>query len=159
MKRITYILLGAAMMPLLGACYKLTPIDEFPPAPSTRIVAQVTDSGVVAMANAIGPAAREVEGVVDGFRNDSLRIQMLRVDHRGGSSVAWAREVVSFPRYALNRPSQNTLDKRRSWMAAGGILIGAFAASKLFSAIGADDPPDDGTNPPATLMLPLRLRR
>lgn len=152
------VLAGLAAM-ATGACYTQSPISEFPPPTSTRIVAQVTDSGVVAMANAIGPAAQEVEGVVEGFRNDTLRIQMLRVDHRGGSSVSWAREVVSFPRYALIRTTQNKLDKRKSWMAAGGILIGAFAASRLFSAIGADEPPDDGTNPPATLMVPFRMRR
>jgi len=72
-----------------GACYTQSPISEFPPPTSTRIVAQVTDSGVVAMANAIGPAAQEVEGVVEGFRNDTLRIQMLRVDHRGASMACW----------------------------------------------------------------------
>ena len=143
----------------LSACYTQTPISEFPPAPSTRMIAQVTDSGVVAMANAIGPSAVEVEGVVQGFANDTLRIQMLRVDHRGGASVSWSREIVPFPRYALKSPTTNRLDRKRSWLAAGGIVVGAFLASKAFTALGADSPPDDGTNPQNTLLIPFGLRR
>ena len=144
---------------LLTACYTQTPLSEFPPPPSTRMVAQVTDSGVVSMANAIGPAAVEVEGVVQGFANDTLRMQMLRVDHRGGSSVSWSREIVPFPRSALRTPTVNRLDKKKSWMAAAGILVGAFAASRAFTALGSDEPPDDGTNPQQILLIPLRLLR
>ena len=144
---------------LLTACYTQTPLSEFPPSPSTRMIAQVTDSGVVAMANAIGPAAVEVEGVMQGFANDTLRIQMLRVDHRGGSSVSWSREIVPFPRNALRSATVNRLDKKKSWMAGAGIIVGAFAASRLFTALGSDEPPDDGTNPQQTLLIPFRMRR
>lgn len=142
-----------------AACYTQTPIDTFPPPTNTRIEAQVTDSGVVAMGNALGPGAAEVQGIVVGSTSDSLSLQMLRVDHRGGSSVAWNREVVRFPRYALMRATETKLDKKRSWMAAAGIGIGAFLVSRAFQAYGADNPPDDEQPPANTLLMPLRRSR
>ncbi len=161
MKGAMSVRLAAALLSttVLAACYTQAPLSVFPPPPSTRMIAQVTDSGVVAMANAIGPSAVEVEGVVQGFASDTLTMQMLRVDHRGGASVVWSREIVPFPRSALRSPTQNTLDRKRSWMAAGGLVIGAFAASRLFTALGADSPPDDGTNPQQILLIPLRMLR
>lgn len=141
------------------ACYTQTPISTYPPPTNTRIAAQVTDSGVVAMANALGPGASDVEGIVLGASNDSLSLQMLRVDHRGGSSVAWNRETVKFPRYALMRTTETKLDKKRSWMAAVGIGVGAFLAARAFQSLGADDPIDDGQEPANILLIPLRRSR
>lgn len=161
MKGVMSVRFAAALLSttVLAACYTQAPLSEFPPPVSTRMIAQVTDSGVVAMANAIGPSAVEVEGVVQGYANDTLTMQMLRVDHRGGSSVSWSRESVPFPRYALRSPTENRLDRKKSWMAAGGVVIVAFAASKAFTALGADSPPDDGTNPQQIMLIPLRMLR
>src|SRR5215213_1441882 len=141
------------------ACYTQTPIDTYPPPSNTRIEAQVTDSGVVAMANALGPAATEVQGIVVSATTDTLTLQMLRVDQRGGASVAWNREVVRFPRYALMRTTETKLDKKRSWMAAAGIGVGAFLVSRAFTALGADDPPDEEQPPANILLIPLGRSR
>jgi hypothetical protein len=48
----------------LTACYTERPVTSPSPLPSSRIIAQVTDTGAVAMASAIGVAALEVEGIV-----------------------------------------------------------------------------------------------
>jgi hypothetical protein len=141
------------------ACYTQTPIDTYPPPANTRIEAQVTDSGVVAMGNALGPGAAEVQGIVVSTTTDSLSLQMLRVDHRGGNSVEWNREVVKFPRYALMRTTETRLDKKRSWMAVAGIGLGAFLVSRAFRAYGADEPPDDEQPPANTLLIPLGRSR
>src|SRR5437763_10126110 len=55
---------AVGVLPLLAACYTQRPLTVPVPAVGTQIVASVTDSGVVAMSNALGPGAVEVEGVI-----------------------------------------------------------------------------------------------
>src|SRR2546426_835806 len=56
--------LPVGVLPLFAACYTQRPLTVPVPAVGTQIVASVTDSGVVAMSNALGPGALEVEGVI-----------------------------------------------------------------------------------------------
>jgi len=124
------------LVPLLTACYTQRPLTAVAPAATTRIVAQLTDSGVVAMANAIGAGAMEVEGVVAAADAASWDLQVIRVDYRGGTSMPWNGERVSFPRYTLTNASERTFSKKKSWIAAGLITAGAVLAARLFGAFG-----------------------
>jgi hypothetical protein len=139
---------AVGLVPFLTACYTQRPLTTAMPAPMTRIVARVTDSGVVAMANAIGSGAIEVEGVVDAADAVSWDLQVIRVDYRGGASVLWNRERVSFPRYTLTSATERTLNKKKSWIAAGLITVGAFLAARVFGAFGLGDNPDTEPPPP-----------
>jgi hypothetical protein len=137
---------AVGLVPLLTACYTQRPLTTAVPAATTRIVAQVTDSGVVAMSNAIGAGAIEVEGVVAAADAASWDLHVIRVDYRGGTSVLWNREPVTFPRYTLTRATERTLDKKKSWLAGGLITVGALLAARVFGAFGFGDNP--GTDPP-----------
>ena len=139
---------AVGLVPLLTACYSHRPLSTTVPAASTRIVAQVTDSGVVAMSNAIGAGATEVEGVVTAADATSWDLQVIRVDYRGGASVLWNREPVSFPRYTLTRATERTLDKKKSWIAGGLITVGALLAARVFGAFGFGDNPGPEPPPP-----------
>ena len=136
---------------LLSACYTQRPLERIVPVPATRIIAKVTDSGTVVMGGRIGPGAEEVEGVVATADENVWELRLLRVDQRGGASVLWNSELVSFPRYALTSPNEKRLDKTKSWMAAGLIAVGAFVAARLFQASGADE--DTSKPPPPPLIL------
>ena len=130
----------------LGACYKNTPIGLGTPAPQTRVIASVTDVGSDRMANLIGVAATEVEGIVESATDSVWNLRLIRVDQRGGASTIWNRELVSFPRWALTSPSEKKLDKKRSWLFAGMIAATAFLAERLIlGAFSLDDP---GRGPP-----------
>jgi hypothetical protein len=135
---------GAGVL-LLTACYTQVPLEAPAPAPAARIIASLTDTGTVVMANTVGPGASAIEGIVTSADANTWTLNLLRVDHLGGTSVAWNREVVSFPRYALTRPEVKRLDKTRSWGAAVLVGAAAFVATRLFSHAGSDDP---GTPPP-----------
>lgn len=153
--------LVAALIPclLLGACYKRQPLATATPAPSTRIVAELTDTGTVVMGNSIGPGALEVEGVVSRATEAEWTLYVLRVDHRDGRSIAWNRELVSFPRAALSSPSVVVLDTRRSWLAAGATVAGAFLLARAFQLLGADDDDRDGGGPPPQELIVAGRRR
>lgn len=129
------------------ACYKQVPLNTLTPAPATRIVATLTDSGIVEMGDALGPGATEVEGVVSAATESQWTLQLIRVDHRGGQSVEWNREPVPFSRTLLVNPVMVKLDRTRSWLAAGGIVIGAFLIARSFNLLGGEDSGPGGEEP------------
>ena len=135
-------------VPLLAACYTEAPLTTPVPAPETRIVAHVTDSGVVALSNMLGPGAVEVEGVVAAADADSWRLRMSRVDYCGGRSMTWNHEVVTFPRSTLANPTERRLDKGKSWLTAGIITATALLAARLLGSIGGGETPQNQPPPP-----------
>ena len=139
---------GVFPLALVTACYIEAPLTTPVPAPETRIVAQVTDSGVLALSNTLGPGAVQVEGVVDGADAASWRLRMLRVEYRGGTSMTWNRELINFPRSTLANPTERRLDKGKSWLTAGIIVGTALLAAKVFSSLGGGETPQNQPPPP-----------
>jgi hypothetical protein len=135
------------------ACYVERPLGTSVPAPDTRVVAQVTDEGTVAMANLIGGGATAVEGVVASADGSSWELSLLKVRNREGT-VTWNRERVIFPRAVLTNARERSLDTTRSWIAAGAVLAGALLAGVLFDVVGGggDETPDP--IPPAMILRP-----
>ena len=145
--------LTVAYLPLLGsvclaACFTQAPLAGPVPAPETRIVAMVTDSGVLAMSNAIGPSATEVEGIVAGADATSWDLRLLRVEYRNGQSVPWNRELVRFPRSALSQATERRFSKGRSWIFAGLLTSTAFLAGRFLGVFGGGDNTDNQPPPP-----------
>jgi hypothetical protein len=128
----------SAVLVVLTGCYTQQPLETAVPAPATRIIAQVTDTGAVALSGPVGPGALEVEGVVATADQTTWQLNLTRVDYRGGTSVSWNRELVSVPRNALSNVTVKKVSRSRSWLTAGLITAGAILASQLFSHIGAD---------------------
>jgi hypothetical protein len=131
-----------------AACYSHHPLTEPVPARDTRIVAEVTDVGRTSMANLIGVGAMRIDGVVVASDTGSWTLSLLRVDYRAGPSTAWNRETVNFPRHALTNAKERTLDRRKSWLAAGIITVTALLAARLFGAFGFGEAPGGDPEPP-----------
>ena len=138
----------AAVLLVITGCYAQAPLTLPVPARDTRVVAQVTDSGIVAMSNALGPGAVKVEGVIAAADAAAWSLRMVRVDYRGGKSTLWNRELVSFPRAVLANPTEKRLSKQRSWLAAGLITATALVAARLFGAIGGGGTSETQPPPP-----------
>lgn len=139
----------AAVLLALTACYARSPITTAAPPPSTRIIARLTDSGVVEMGRSIGTGAYEIEGVIAEATPSVWKLQLTRVEQRTGNSINWNNELVSFPRFALTDISAKQFDKTRSWMAAGLVAAGAITAALAFGALGADEEINPPPPPPA----------
>jgi hypothetical protein len=101
------------------------------------------------MGGIIGTGAYEIEGVVAEADPSVWKLQLTRVEQRGGSSVIWNRELVSFPRNTLTNATEKTLSRTRSVMAAGLVAAGVVLASIIFSDIGADEERNPPPPPPA----------
>ena len=143
--------LALAVLTATG-CYMERPLQDPTPAPSTRVIAQLTDSGTVALSNALGPGALGVEGVVTSADAQSWTLQMVRVNHRDGRVIEWNREPVQFPRNLLSQPMVKVLDKKRSWLLAGGIVVGAFVLAQTFDLLGSPDEEGEEPPPPASVV-------
>ena len=157
MKRATSVVSLLLLAGQTSACYVQRPLETPVPAPQMRIVAQVTDSGAVAVGSRLGPGAVQVEGVVATADESAWNLKLLRVDYRGGTSNTWNRELVTFPRFALSNATERRVNKTRSWLLAGLIGAGAILASQLFSEFSSGEG-DDGEQPPQnTLTLPIRF--
>jgi hypothetical protein len=146
MNRAARVILG--VLPLLAACYTQAPLHTPVPVPDQRIVAQVTDTGRVTMANTLGPGAQEVEGIVSGADAASWDLRMVRVNYRGGSSVLWNNELVRFPRSALTDATERRFSKVRSWLVAGLLTSSAFLAARFLGVIGGGGDEEKPPPPP-----------
>ncbi|HEX6559948.1 MAG TPA: hypothetical protein VF021_10810 [Longimicrobiales bacterium] len=140
------------------ACYKEVPLQTSVPAPATHIVAQLTDSGTVGMANLIGSGAQEIEGIVTSADENVWQMQMVRVVHRDQREIEWNHEMVTFPRSILLSPTIRTLDKKASWLAAAGITVGAILAARAFNLIGSDNSKNEDPTP-QQILIPFGERR
>jgi hypothetical protein len=133
---------------LLTGCYTQDPLTTPLPVPGTRIVAHVTDSGVVAMTEALGAAPVEVEGVIDAADAKVWDLRLVRVEYRGGRSSLWNRELVRFPRAALTAPTEKHLDKGKSWLVAGVVTATALLAARVFAGFSGTETPNPQPPPP-----------
>lgn len=140
--------LAAAVLSVFAACYTQGPVTTPLPAPGTRIVARITDSGVVTMSNALGPGPVEVEGVVAAADANVWDLRVVRVDYRGGTSSLWNRELVHFPRAALADPTERQLNKGKSWLMAGAVTAAALLAARLFGGFTGTETPNTPPPPP-----------
>jgi len=146
MKRMRFARLFFVGLPLLAACYVQRPLSTPVPQATSRIVAQITDTGRAALAEEIGPGASAVEGVIVNADAAAWDMRVLRVDYRVGPSQSWNGERVTFPRYALTNASERTFSKKKSWIMAFAITGTALLAAKAFGALGiggsgGGDPP------------------
>jgi hypothetical protein len=143
------------MLVILAAvgCYTQRPLVTPVPEPGSRIVAQLTDVGVVEMSNAIGSGAIQVEGLIVKADATAWSMNLLRVDHRGTGSIAWNRELVTFPRSVLTGVSEKRLDRRKSWVAGGILVAGAYLAARLLGSAGADSSRDGSPVPPSLRVI------
>jgi hypothetical protein len=135
---------------VLVGCYSQVSIGTTVPEREAHIVAQLTDLGSERMAQQIGPAATEIEGIIAEATDSTWQVRLVRVDQRGGFSVPWNRELVTFPRSALTTVSQKRLDKTRSWIVAGGVTIGVLLIQKALGLFISDAAGKGPTEPPAS---------
>jgi len=145
---------ATALLLVLCACYTRQPLSTSVPAPATRIVARVTDAGEAAIANAVGPGALEIEGVIASANDTVWNLNLLRVTHRGGSTINWNRELVALPRSALSDVRERRLNKSRSWLTAGAVAAGVLIGARVFGNGGVGEDAGGGIIVPTNNRTP-----
>jgi hypothetical protein len=147
--------IAAGLLASTTACYTSRPLDSGVPAPATRVLAQLTDSGTVVMGGMIGSGATEVEGLVATADASAWDLQLTRVAHRDGRTVEWGGEVVRFPRSVLTGVTEKRLDTTRSVLAGAMLAVAAVLASYMFTEGGGDDGDTGEPPPPPAARVPV----
>ena len=139
----------ATLLVTMAACYNSVPLGMGMPEPNARIVATLTDIGAERMAGTIGSGVREIEAIVSSATDSIWQLRLVRVDQRSGTSTHWNRELVSFPRSALTNPTGKRIDRKKSWLFASAIAIGAFVAERFLVGAFAGEEERGPPAPPA----------
>lgn len=131
-------------LPLSG-CYTLAPLPAADPSPSSRVLVRLTDQGTVDLAPSLGPGAAAVDGTVEAVRGDTLDLLVRTVELRGGGFTTRPGDYVAVPRPAIGGVEERRLDRRRSWLLGGAIVVGAAVLGRALGTSGILPGPDGGT--------------
>jgi hypothetical protein len=131
-----------ALVTLLGlaaGCYNYFPLTTADPRPGTRVDAQLSDSGTLALGNYLGPDVAAVEGRLVAVSDQNIGISVVTVRNRNGVEHYWKGEVVTLPRGDVAKLRQRKLAAGRSAflvLAGVGGSVGLLAAFGLVSTGG-----------------------
>jgi nucleotide-binding universal stress UspA family protein len=121
-----------AALPTLVGCYATRPIPAGASLPAGRRVAvELTAQGGAALTGILGPQVERVEGEVVRVAADSLHLAVIKTERFGAREDSWQRQQIGIPTSAIHRVAERRLDRKRSWITAGLLVLGAAAAAAL----------------------------
>jgi hypothetical protein len=146
-RRVTAVVLVCA---LAGTgCYRTIEMEATVPAPTTRIVANVSPVGAEEMAPLIGPDAVGIEAHVVRWDDTEAELALLRVDHRDARSIQWNQEIVVFPVTSLRNVRERVLDgPRTAGFVAGAAAVATVLALSFIRFVGSGDNGSNGGTDP-----------
>lgn len=114
-------LIGAASIALQTACYSYLPAPGGRPGPDTEVMLELTGEGTQALQPVLGPRIRRIEGRVQSTEADGATLMTVdQVTSFDGVTLPFTgRDAVRVPSGMYLRADVRTLDKKRSWTAAG----------------------------------------
>jgi hypothetical protein len=131
---------------LAGACYRYTPTSNATPSLGDAVRLDLTTAGIGRMASVLGRDAVAVEGSILAVDDTSYVMAVSGTRQRENQSkVSWAGERVVIPRSAVQSIERRSLDKKKTWLVAGLVVLGAIAAKAIVSGFEAFAGGDDGS--------------
>lgn len=132
----------AGLMMLLAcadACYRFTPLSTVEAPVGREVRVDLTDAGAVQLAPLIGERIASVDGRTAQASDTALVMIVSATNSRSGRTVHWNGEQIVVPRSAISRFQGKQVDKPRSWMLAGVVVLGAAILDSAFGlGIGLD---------------------
>jgi len=116
-----------------AGCYNYLPLTTADPQPGTRVSAQLSDSGTLALGRYLGPDVAAVEGRLVAVTDQDIGISVATVRNRNGVEHYWKGEVVTLPRGDVAAVRQRKLAAGRS---AVLVLAGVGGSVALLGAFG-----------------------
>jgi hypothetical protein len=142
--------LGLLMLPLLAGCYTMQPLvgSRPEPAPSARLVIELTDAGRVGMLDQMGPDVARLEGRLVRQTDSTYVLSVSLVVNVWGAQTRWNGEQVT-----LRTDYVRTIGERR--FSAGRTALAAVSATASIMAfvltrnlLGGGNSTDANTPPP-----------
>ena len=134
---------------LAGACYRYAPPSTVTPSSGDVVRLDLTTAGVGRMSSVLGRDAVAVEGSILSVDDTSYVMSVSGTRQRENQSASsWAGERVVIPRSAVQSIERRSLDKKKTWLVAGLVVLGAIAAKVIISGFDALAGGDDGGTTP-----------
>ena len=137
----------------LTGCYTYVqrPIAEA--APNTRVAAEISDAGRIALGDQMGSEVARIEGDVVQKSDSTVHVMVSEVRYLNGTANKWEGQEVTLRPQDIKTFSQRTYSKQQSVIMAiviGGAIALAIAAAAFTGLIGGDpgtDKPGPGPGP------------
>ena len=132
---------------LLQGCYESLPLQQGAAPTDTQIEFVLNDAGRVALAPKLGAAVEKVRGNITAVDGESYTMAVTQVLQYGGASATWNSEKVVVLKGHTVGFQVRQLDKTRSTLLAGVVIVGIvalFFGKSLFGS-GADTADPIGT--------------
>lgn len=141
----------AGVLPAAVGCYTYMPLDTSAGVPpGEHISVEVTDRGRAELSDRIGSGVLRIEGTLTRVDSQDMTMNVWRVAQIGGETARWSGESIKFRRDFVATVQTRSLNRPRTYVAAGVAVVGLFMLVKstdLFgSFIGGLDP-DPGLPP------------
>ncbi len=134
---------------LSGACYRYTPTPNAAPVSGDVVRFDLTTAGIGRMSSVLGRDAVAVEGSILAVDDTSYVMSVSGTRQRENQSkLSWAGERVVIPRSAVQSMERRSLDRKKTWLVAGLVVLGAIAAKAVISGFEALAGGDDGSITP-----------
>jgi hypothetical protein len=153
-RRLFTALVAVFSLGLQTACYSYLPAPGGRPRPDTEVMLELTPEGTQTLQPVVGPRIRRIEGRVQSAEADGTTLMTIsQVTSFDNVTLPFTgREVIRVPSGTYVRADVRTLDRKRSWVAAGVIgaafvVVVATALAKARSR-ASGEPGKIGGSPP-----------
>jgi len=120
----------------LNGCYTYQPVAAPGPEPGTRISAELSQDGALAMVPVLGTDVAEVSGRVVEATTDTLRVSMISVTNQRGIPTTWRGELVPLPRARLSSLGERRLSAGGTALLSAGVVGGLYLLYRLMGGPG-----------------------
>jgi hypothetical protein len=142
-----WVVLG--VVPAALGCYQYTPLDtSMGVRAGEHVAVEITDRGRAELSDRLGRGVLRLEGTLT--RSDSMEMVMnvWRVAQIGGSTERWSGESVSFRREYAGSVQSRTLNRGRTYLVAGGAVVGLVLFTREFGLFGFSIGEENGGEDP-----------
>ncbi len=133
----------------VSGCYHYVPVSSTSLPVGANVSVGISDQGRIALTEPVGPGVRRLSGMVVASTDTTVVLAVNGVDYIDlDTTVRWDGERVTLSRSFINDIRERQLSKRRTWLMAGLVVVGAVLVSTLaitgFGSDGGDREPDPG---------------
>lgn len=143
----TRALAAASAALMLVGCYRYQPTGLGTPQAGMQVAAELSDSGTVALARAVGPDAAAVEGRLVRVTETEIELAVTAVRQHSGTATEWRGERVVVARGLLSRLQERRLSRQRTALAAAAFAVGAAVVRDAFAGASGGSTPVVGSGP------------
>jgi hypothetical protein len=133
----------------VGGCYTYHPLQDPIPESGSRVAADLTDAGSLALASQVGPGVVTIRGEVVESDREGILLALTSVLGRDEQETLWKGEQVRIPFTTVARVTQRRFALGKSFLFSWAAVGGLVAAIKAFQGDGSAGGISGGGNGPS----------